>query len=173
MTQTVEPRRLNDLVRLMGVLERLHEGLLTLVQAKIDAMKRADMPAMSALKDREQAVVRQLREREGLRRQLVDWMGEEMGLPSREARAWSVSQLAARLSEPGRTKLLDAAGGLRQVISRVAQANRIAGAVSREILNHLGWVFASVRPVEGRPVGYSGRGAVVAASQTRIFEIVG
>ena len=173
MTRAVEPQRLNNLVRLMGILERLHERLLTLVQSKLDAMKRADMPAMNNLMDQEQATVRQLRERDGLRRQLVDSMGAEMGLPSQGARALSVSQLAARLSEPGRASLLDAAGSLRQVMSRVAQANRVAGAVSREILNHLGWIFGSVRPAEGRPVGYSGSGAVVAASQTRIFEIVG
>jgi hypothetical protein len=173
MTQTVEPQRLNDLVRLMGVLEKLHERLLALVQSKIDAMRRADTAAMNSLKDQEQATVRQLRERDGLRRQLVESMGEEMELPLRGASAITVSQLAARLSEPGRTRLLRAAGSLRLVMSRVAQANRIAGAMSREILNHLGWVFASVRPAGARSVGYSGSGDVTAASQTRLVEIVG
>ena len=173
MTRAVEPKRLKDLIKLMGGLQRLQERLLTLIRSKIDAMKRADAPAMRDLNDQERTVAKQLHERDGLRRQLMDAMGEEMGMPSGTARALSVSQLAARLPEPGRTTLLDAAGSLRKVMSRVAQVNRIAGAVSREILNHLKWVFASVRPAEGRPVGYSGDGAVVGSSQSRIFETVG
>ena len=173
MTRSVAPKRLRDLVRLLGSLQRLQGQLLTLVQSKIDAMKRADFSAMRDLNDQEQAVVKRLQEREGFRRQLADAIGEEVGLPPRSARALPVSQLAARLPEPERTDLLDAAGKLRRAVSRVVQANRVAGAVSREILNHLKWVFASVRPGEEKPVGYSGQGVAVGPCETRILETVG
>ncbi len=45
--------------------------------------------------------------------------------------------------------------------------------VSRKILNHLKWVFASVRPGDGKLLGYSGDGAVVAPVNRRIFDAVG
>ncbi len=173
MTRGVVPKRLRDLVKLLGSLQRLQGQLLILIQSKIDAMKRADIPAMRDLNDQEQTVVKQLQERDGFRRQLMDAIGEELGLPPRSARALSVSQLASRLPEPARTNLLDAAGRLRGAVSQVAQANRVAGAVSREILNHLKWVFASVRPAEGKPVGYSGQGVPVGPCDTRILETVG
>jgi len=146
---------------------------LILIQSKNDAMKRADIPAMRDLNDQEQTVVKQLQERDGFRRQLMDAIGEELGLPPRSARALSVSQLASRLPEPARTNLLDAAGKLRRAVSQVVQANCVAGAVSREILNHLKWVFASVRPAEEKPVGYSGQGVPVGPCDTRILETVG
>lgn len=173
MTRGMVPKRLRDLVKLLGSLQRLQGQLLILIQSKIDAMKRADIPAMRDLNDQEQTVVKQLQERDGFRRQLMDAIGEELGLPSRSARALSVSQLASRLPEPARTNLLDAAGRLHRAVSQVAQTNRVAGAVSREILNHLKWVFASVRPAEEKPVGYSGQGVPVGPCDTRILETVG
>jgi hypothetical protein len=84
-----------------------------------------------------------------------------------------VSQLAEHLPEAQREGLLNIAGKLRGVVSRLAQANRVAGVVSREIVNHLRWVFASVRPAGGQPVAYAGDGALVGPSEARIFEAVG
>ena len=136
-------------------------------------MKRADVPVLGVLSQQEQSLAGRLQTHEGLRRQLMDAMGEEMGLPATAARAMTVSQLATRLPELPRKRLLDVAKGLRDVVARVAQANRIAGAVSREILSHLTWVFSSVRPKDNRPVGYSGAGVMVGPREMRIFETVG
>ena len=55
----------------------------------------------------------------------------------------------------------------------MAQVNRIAGVVSRELVNHLQWVFASVAPKDDTPAGYSGDGTLVRPVETRVFEAVG
>jgi hypothetical protein len=136
-------------------------------------MKRADVSAMGALSQQERSLAGRLQERAGLRRQLMDAIGEEMGLSPRTARDMAVSQLASRLPEPPRDRLLRVARRLRDVMAQVAQANRVAGAVSREMLNHLTWVFSSVRPKCEKPDGYSGAGAAVGPREVRIFETVG
>lgn len=173
MKQEVDPKRLRDLVTLLNGLHRLHEQLLALVRSKIDAMRRADIPAMQDMSEQEQALTKRVDQHEGLRRQLMDKIGEQCGLPSRTARALSVSQLSSRLRDPERTALQQSAQQLRNIVAKVAQANRVAGAISREVLTHLQWVFASVRPADGRPLAYSGSGEPVAATDARILETVG
>lgn len=166
-------RRTRDLVRLLEELKTLQERLLKLVEARIDAMKRADMSALRELTEHEEALTRRIRERDGLRRQVADAVAEETGCPPRSGRDMTVAQLAARVGEPARTLLLDAVADLRKIVLRVVRANRIASVVARELINHVSWVFASVRPAGGKLVGYSGEGAVVGSSEMRLFETVG
>ncbi len=173
MKRTNETERAKDLVRLLGGLGELHGQLVKVVRNKIDAMKRADRPAMRELAQQEHALTTKIQEREGLRRQITDLVGEQVGLSPGEGRSLTMSQLASRLSHSLRCELLDAGGELRETVSKLARANRVAGVVSRDILNHLKWVFASVRSEDEQPAGYSGDGALVSHAGTRIFETVG
>jgi len=173
MKSEIDPKRLKDLVTLFDGLHKLHEQLLALIRSRIDAMKRSDVAAMQSLSEQEQLLAGRVEQREGLRRQLMDKIGEQCGLSSRAARALSVSQLAGRLDEPQRTTLQQAAQRLRGIIAKVAQANRVAGAISREVLTHLEWVFASVRPASEQPFVYSVNGQAPLANDARIFETVG
>ena len=173
MTKTIEAKRFRDFLRLLDALATMNEQLFTLVGSKIDAMKRADLHAMRECGEREREMVQRMQEREGLRRQLMDAIGEELGLSSRSARALSVSQLASRLTEPQRAALIDAADRVRKAVLKVTQVNRVAGVVSREILHHLKWIFASVRPRDEKPAGYAGDGVLVPNYGTPMFETVG
>jgi hypothetical protein len=103
----------------------------------------------------------------------MDAIGEALGLSSRSARALSITQLAPRLVDPQRAALTDAADRVRKAVLKVTQANRVAGVVSREILHHLKWIFASVRPRDEKPMGYAGDGAMVPSCGTPMFETVG
>lgn len=172
MTQRVESKRLKDLIRLFGGMQKLQEQLRGLIAAKVDAMKRADITAVGEWCRQEQVLAKQLAEREVARRRIMDAMRKELGLPDKDARAVTVSQLASRMSESQRSILQDAADRLRKVALQVVQANRVAGIVSREILNHLKLVFASVKPKEGQPIGYSGDGAPVGSGKMQILETV-
>lgn len=173
MGQSLQSKRLRNLIRLLGGLQELHEKLRSLVEAKMDAMKRADVAAMSEVARDEKATAKRLAECEVSRRRLMEAMGKELGLTPQQGQALTVSQLASRLSESDRSILHDAAEKLREVASRLAQVNRVVGVLSREILNHLKWVFASVKPAGQQPVGYSGTGALVGTDKRRIFETVG
>ncbi len=173
MGQSLQSKQMGNLIKLLGGLQELHEKLRSLVEAKIDAMKRADIAAMGDVTRREQAATKRLVECHASRRRLMEAVGRELGLAPRNAQAITVSQLASRLAEPESSILRDAAGKLGEVASRLAQANRVAGVLSREILNHLKWVFASVKPAGRQPVGYSGTGALVGNDKRRIFDTVG
>lgn len=173
MATPIATTRWNDLLNLFDTLSALHEQLLTLIRTKIEAMRKNDVPAMQDLTDQEHRLAGRIQDREGFRRQLMDSIGREAGWAAGAARVMPVSQLANHLPELQREVLLEKAGALRRIISRVADANRLAARISRGVLDHLHWVFAAVRSGEDRPVGYSGTGALVTQAKTTIFEAVG
>ena len=173
MAKALQPQRTKDLVRWLHHVQRLHQQLLSVVRAKIDAMRRADLPALRDLGERERVVVQRLHKRQALRPQLMDEIGEEMGLSQRTTHALSMSQLASRLSAAHGARVLAAAEGARRAMTQVAQANRVAGAVSRELINHLRWIFAAVKPKDAEPAGYRGDGGACPPADLRIFEAIG
>ncbi|RME39866.1 MAG: hypothetical protein D6788_04535, partial [Planctomycetota bacterium] len=149
------------------------EELLEVIRRKMQAMKEADLPAMQALTRREHKLIERIQEREGCRRQLLDVLGEELGFRNGSGRAVNVSQLADRLPDSCRRTLEHTARALRDVVVKVAQANRVAGAMSREVIHHLTWVFAAARPRAAAPVGYGDNGAPVAAEDAALLDAVG
>ncbi len=168
-----EPRHLCELIRLLQSLMGVHEELLGVIREKLSAMRRADLQAMREAAGRERALAATIQEREGLRRQLMDLIGDELGLPARSARLITVSQLETRLPAASARSLRTAADQLLHVMHKVAQSNRVAGAACREIVNHMKWVFGAVRPAADAPVGYAGDGALVGPTPTKIFEAMG
>ncbi len=173
MNQPLSERRFRDLLEIFEQLRNLNDQLFTLIDAKIAAMKSADTSALTAFAEKERVLTERLREREGLRAQFMDAVGIELGLPQRAGRTLTMSQLAARLDGPQSAKLIVVADRLRSAVGQVLQANRVAGAVSREILNHLKWIFAAVRPREEKPELYSGAGVPLGRSGAAMLEVVG
>jgi len=173
MVRIVEPRRIDDLITLLDGLCELQEKLIELIRVKMDAMRRADVAKLRTLHDEERALAKRLQARETLRRDLMMGIGEELGFSKNRARNMTVSQVVAHLSEITGGRLVDVATRLRHTACKTAKANRVAGAVARETINHLRWVFAAIRPEDDTPVGYSGQGAVTGPQQTRIFETLG
>ena len=166
-------RRIEDLIKLLNRLSTLHEDLLGTIRRKIDAMKRADIDDMRAFGEKEQSIVVKISEREGLRRQLMDLIARDLKLPARSARAVSLKQLIARIPTRCQSTLSEAGDRLRRCMTRVAAANRVAGEIARQIVTHLKWVFGSVRPDEGEPVGYSRTGMSVSNTETLLLDAMG
>lgn len=173
MQQPLKLKGVNDLVRWLGHVEAVHEQLLTLVRSKIDAMRAADVGAMRALAERERSLVQRLQRRQRLREKLMDKLGEDLSMAPGTARSIGLSQLAARLPHAQKDRLLGAGEALRRVMAQVAQANRVAGAVSREVVTHLRWVFGAVRPTDDGSSGYGVDGESRGPVDVRIFEAVG
>lgn len=165
--------RFDDLLKLLDKLESLHEQLHQRIRAKLEAMRKNDVKAMRDATEEEERLAQQIREREGFRRQLVEAIGREAGWPAPATRDLPASQLLSRLAEPQRSAFEASLQKLRKRVARVAEANRLVGAVARGTLEHLSWVFAAVRGGHDRPVGYSHRGASVATSQLKILDAVG
>lgn len=173
MSKSPKLGRINDLVRWLGHVEAVHEQLLTLVRSKIDAMRAADVGTMRTLAERERLLVQRLQRRHRLREKLMDKLGEDLSMAPGTARAIGLSQLAARLPLAQKSRILDAGEALRRVMAQVAQANRVAGVVSREVVTHLRWVFGAVRPKDDGSSGYGVDGEARCPVDLRIFEAVG
>jgi|GEM_PF-1066997 len=165
--------KVRDLVRLLDQMRSLYAQMFAVIDEKLMAMRRSDVDAMAHAAAKERVLADRLSEREGFRKQLMDAVGDEIGLTGRSGRRLTVSQLANRLEDHHRAGLLAAADRLRKEVSKVAQANRVAGVVAREVVNHLQWVFAAVRPGEEEPSEYSKSGAVVSRSAGPLFDAVG
>ncbi|MEK7710653.1 MAG: flagellar export chaperone FlgN [Planctomycetota bacterium] len=173
MKDGVDLKRLRDLVRLFDGLRLLHDELFCVIESKIEAMRHADVAAIQAAAESEQVIVTRLKERDGFRNQLMEAIGQDLKLSAKAARALTVSQLAARLPEPERSLVVNAASKLQAVMAKSAQANRLAATVAREVVRHMKWVFAAVRPADAAPIGYTGRGLTVAIADASLFEAVG
>jgi len=173
MTTAISSRRLTDLLRLLAVLETLHQRLAKVLAAKLQAVRDADMHAAASLAPEEQAVASRIQEQDGLRRQLMDVIGVELGLPARAGRTLTISQLSSKVRDDQCVLLGKAADRLMREASRVASASRVLGQTCRGVLHHLEWVSASLRPRQDKPQGYSGAGRPVAPCDAKVFETIG
>lgn len=156
MSQGNAPRTIQELVTLMSGLETMYGELTQLLEAKVEAMRRADVEGMSQLGAKEIALTQRMHERDTLRKQVLERIGKSIGLNNARSRTLTVSQLTTHLDEPQRATLMDAAKRLRTAVFRSARVNRLAGAVARDVLEHMRWVFASVRPKGQASGDYSG-----------------
>jgi hypothetical protein len=165
-------RRASDLTRLLEQAAVLHERLVELTGRKVQAIRTADLDAMCACNDEQEAVVKRLRERDGLRKQLMDAMGAELGLSAKAGRALTISQLLLKLPEKARAEVDAARRRLQDVLAKLAQANRLSGAISRELVDHLRFVFSAVRP-SATPSGQYSPGGTTSAPGPGVFETIG
>ena len=166
-------RRCRDLLRLLEGLTERHTELLRALQDQVEAMGRADHERMRITGARIESLTQGIAVQEGLRRQLMDAMGKELGLEPRRGRELTAGQMAERLSGTARETFEAASGRLRDVVDRVARANRLSAGVITGVLGHLKQVFAAIGR-EREPGGcYSGGGRSVRAPSMSILETVG
>lgn len=166
-------QRTRDLAVLLDALRGMYQQLFSLIDAKMSAMRAADLERLQALTREEQELSGRLRERLGLRRQLMELVAGGAGFAQREAKSVTLSQLASRLPGPLAGPLEAARAGLREAMSRAAQANRVCGAAARELLQHMHWIFASVRPQADEPAVYSRNGATAAVCDPLLIDALG
>lgn len=162
-----------SLTRLLDQLRALYERLLALIEEKMGAMRRADLHTLRALHEEEASLVHRLQEREGLRRQLMRLLGQELGWSDGAGRSATIPQLAEGVGGGQRDELMVAAADLREVVARTARANRVAAIATRDVLHHMQWVLPSIRPGGRQPAGYSAKGGTVDANGALLFETLG
>lgn len=173
MVRNVTSKNATDLMTLLDGLCELQVRLIELVRTKMQAIRAADVVKLREICIAERALAKELQARDGLRRELINAIGAEMGLSQGKARTLTVSRIAARLPDSAGDQLMSVTNRLRGFVAQAAQANRAAGSVSHDLLNHLRWVFASVAPKSDESVGYSGTGTLSGPSANRLFDAVG
>ncbi len=174
MTNATLDKRVGQVVQVLSELKHLHDELALVVRRKLDAMRAADTDALRSAVAREEFLAQRIREQDGLRRQIVELIGAALGRSAAESRAMTVSELAECLGEPARSRLLLLAGALRERVRETGELNRVAGAVSREMLRHFRHVFqvmAQASPPSGGV--YTRSGFTETRTGMSVFEAVG
>ena len=171
---TVKPgqQHLRELVRSFDALRALHEQLFGILEAKIAAMRAANVAALQTANQEEHAVLQTLREKESQRSSLMQALARECGMTAKAVRKATISEIAPLIPSVERELLLNAASRLQAVVARTAQANRIAGTIARQVTSHMKFVFSGLRPARSTPVGYTVRGESFLANPV-IMDVVG
>ncbi|MCA9253551.1 MAG: flagellar export chaperone FlgN [Phycisphaerales bacterium] len=165
--------RITTLVRLLDEIAELHVRLLAAIDAKIAAMKTADTDQIREAMLGEKAIVEQINEREGLRKQLTVNLGRSYGVSPQRARAMTAMQLAERFAGAEAPKIEAAVKRMRELTGQIARRNHVAQLVSQNILRHMRVVFASMTAPTTGGAAYSSDGQASVSANERIFDLVG
>ncbi len=171
--QGPEHSRVATLVRLLDEIADLHVQLLAAIDAKIDAMKTADTDRIRQTMLGEQEIVERINEREGLRKQLTVNLGRSYGISPERARRMSATQIAERFAGSETARIEAAVSRMRDLTTQIARRNHVAQLVSENILRHMRIVFASMTAPADGGVAYSADGQSNAATNERLFDLVG
>ncbi|MCK6456882.1 MAG: flagellar protein FlgN [Phycisphaerae bacterium] len=159
------------LAELLRGLTSLQEELTTVLESKLDAMRRADTPAMQSATAHERRLLDRLTQLDIERHAIVARAAEALGLPDRAG--LTVRRVAESCGEPDRSRLLVLAEGLRQKMLRVAELNRVIALVTGEMLAHYRTVFTAMARGGEDSGGYSHRGRPQSAAAVRVLDAVG
>jgi hypothetical protein len=152
------PTALRELIRTFDAIRLLQQRLRGVLDAKIAAMRSADVTALEAAGHDADELLPLLQEKEPVRAGLMQVLARELGLPAQAARGVSVSQLAERLPAVERELLLHSAARLQEVLVQTARANRLAATIARHVTEHMKQVFSALRPARNPATGYDVRG---------------
>lgn len=173
MDETRLDNLVRDLVRLLQDLRELYDEAGAHMAAKLEAIRRGDSEQIHSITSREMLLAGRAVEREGLRRQIVERIGEILGLDAQSVRTMRLSELAEHLGEPRRSRLLTASTGLRAKLEEVERLRGISAMVTTEMLRHLGEVLMVMRSGGREPDVYSRRGRQETPRMANVFEAVG
>lgn len=170
---TIDPKQFQSLIDLMRQIEMLYQRLSRVIRNKIDAMKVGAFERMRTLEEEEGVLVEQVRERDGLRRQLFEAIGRAADDKKCDYRNLPVRKLANKLATPQRLELLQVSHSLKTSMTKLARVNQIVAAVSRGVLDNLRIVFESVRNGTGERDSYSGKGNPISRRAMGMLDAVG
>ena len=166
-------KHVNDLLVLLNTLRGLYAKFGSLMDAKLAAMRTAEMDSVQSLQTQERKLTERIAERNGLRRQLMDRIAEDLDMPRSASRAMTLSGLAARMQDPLRARLLVAAGELRETVQRTEQKSEKVALVSRLMLQHMQKVFEAMAEFSENKGVYGARGETLCDRGEALFQAIG
>ena len=160
-----------QLAECLAEMRGLYEELLAILRRKLEAMRRAHTESLHSCAARERFLLQRIAEAESSRKTLAADLQLRAG--SKSKGPVSITQFAERVGEPGRSKLLVLADGLRRLVEQTNQANQVAALAGKELLAHFRHVYDVMRAAERDTGTYDVRGARTAGSAQRILDAVG
>lgn len=148
----------SELAGLLGGLAAEHERLLRFAEDQRAAVRRADPTRLEQATRGQAECLQRVADLEERRRRLVETASH--GELTRGA--VTLSDIAGRLSEPDRSRLLAQASRVRELIGRAQEEQRALGAVMRSLSKHMEGLMRQVAR-RMNPAGTYGRRGVVEA----------
>ncbi len=167
-------QRAHDLVRLLDDMRQLYDDLQTTIDRRLEAVRRARVDDVQSCTTREGDLADRISNRDGLRRQLVRTTASGFGIEPEAATTMTLSNLAERMDEPQRGRLLTASAALRGAVEALRTVHRTASVVTLEMLKHFQAITDAVARTGCEPGMYTVRGQLSRSrSSARLFEAMG
>ncbi len=174
MSHTQTPSLATELINVLEQLSGLQDRLLLAIDAKLEAMRRADVAAMTASSRREAELAAEAATLDQRRCLIAVDLSRALGLPiPPRAENVSLRSLCGRLEEEVRARLTQAGDVLREKMLKVAESNRVVELVCREMLAHFKTVFSAFTRDDDAPRNYSPKGSIESRGQIAVLDAVG
>lgn len=162
-------KSLEQLEEILRSLMQEHEALGALVHQKLAALRRADREAIGRCLEEENHRLQRIGELEKQRIRLVAALTQQLDPQARAP--LKLSELAERIPEPGRSRLLGLRVRLRQTMQEVGERARVAQEASQVLLRHMQGLFRGLAAaVSGITVYGAGGAASPAALALSTFD---
>lgn len=174
MSHTQKQIMAGELIGILEHLSGLQDRLLSAIDAKLEAMRRADVAAMTASSRREAELAAEAATLDQRRCLIAVDLSRALGLPI-PPRAENVSLriLCGRLGGEAGARLTHAGNVLREKMLKVAESNRVVELVCREMLAHFKAVFSAFTRDDEAPRNYSPKGSIESRGQIAVLDAVG
>ena len=140
-----------------------YENLGQMIQRKREAIRHADMNAITDLCQQENTIAQKVTETEKAR--LILTAELTRAIDPKASRPLSMSEVAQAIDEPNRTRLLQLSQTLRGTIEEVRAASRIVRAAADGLSRHMGGLLQTVQSALSRARVYSDRGRIATGAQ--------
>jgi len=149
--------------KLLADLLTEHRTLHQLVQAHREAIRACDAAAIKSCVEQHAAVLNRISGMEEERRRLVAELTPRQDGPRRTAPTFT--QLAEQLSDPWRSRAIELAKQLRELVERIAKDQRAVRVASASLLTHMDGLVRQMVQSLSHAGTYSPRGAVEPGKQ--------
>ena len=129
-----------EILELLRDLLAAHQRLLSLAQARQEAMRAFDIGTLNRLQEREEQETRQLAVLEKRRREIMERCRTVLGrnVPL------TMTQIAQRLGEPRATQVLTLAAQLKKAVEQLERVQRINAKASQAVVSSIAKVLKIV-----------------------------
>jgi hypothetical protein len=158
----------DDLALLEQILHRQlehHQRMLECMERNREAVRRADMEAITRVCQEQNSIAQQLSELEKSRLAVVGRLTE--CLQPQAAAPLSVSQIAEAVGEPAGGRLLALAGQLRTTVQELRRMSSVVRTAAEALARHMSGLMQTVHSVLTRARVYSHRGRLTPGAQAR------
>ncbi len=147
-----------ELERVIDDLRDVYERLAAIAESHHDAIRRADVDALSRCVAAEGELARRIAEIEKSRLRVVGGLAQRLG--SRKRAQTPISWILERVAGEAGERLRDAAASLRAVMPRAANTHAAAREAAELLAKHTAGVLRAVAAEAGGPPTYGQRGAI-------------